>query len=150
MAFGQDSSFQCKDSFAESFMWSQAESEALGEQLRLSFMSDLENSLKRIDQPNSELNEAVLGLSDDEDAVDLRNFSEAMKSSRVTSLMQSQKLDLHTTDRPQLTSRSNRGPPEVTLPKITLERAEVQGCWTCSSCMQVNGDKKVEGSCSVM
>jgi hypothetical protein len=148
MAFGGDSSFQCKDSFAESFMWSQAESEVLSKQLRLSFMSDLENSLKRIDHPNSELNEAVLGLSDDEDALDLRNFSEAMKSSRANSLMQSQKLDLQ--DKSQLTSRSNRGPLEVALPKITLERAEVQGCWTCSSCMQVNGDKKVGGSCSVM
>lgn len=146
MDFKVDTSLQYKGSFADSFDWSQIDPDT-ADRPRSSFLDELENSLSKVDQPNSELNEAILGYSDDEDASDLRNFTEAMRSSKSNSLLQSQKIVIpRRSDKLQLTSRSNRCPAEVAQPKISMERSEVQACWTCTSCLP--GDKK--SVCSIM
>mmetsp|Transcript_3689 Transcript_3689/g.7889 ORF Transcript_3689/g.7889 Transcript_3689/m.7889 type:complete len:151 (-) Transcript_3689:111-563(-) len=150
MDFDGDSSFQYKGSFADDFDWSQIDPDTAEDRPRSSFIDELENSLSKVDQPNSELNEAILGFSDDEDASDLRNFTDAMRSSKSNSLLRSQRVVIPRVDNLQLTSRSNRNPAEVGQPKISLERSEVQACWACTSCFQVNGEKKEKSVCSLM
>jgi hypothetical protein len=147
MEFEGDSSFQYKGSFADSFDWPQSGPDTGLGQPRISFMSGLEDSLKfNEQQPNSELNEAILGFTDDEDASDLRNFADAMQSSKGTSFLRSQKVELPPPD--GLRTRTTKSPAVMAQPKISMERTEVQGCWSCNSCFQGSGgEKKV---CSIM
>jgi hypothetical protein len=161
MEFDADNSLQYKESFAGSFDWPQSGPDTGLGLPRLSFMSDLEDSLKLTEQqPNSELNEAILEYYDDEDASnlssvrqqdrlvsDLRNLADAMQSSKGSSLLRSQKGELPPPD--ELRSRTTKNPTGMAQPKIALERTEVQGCWSCNTCLQVNGGEH-KAVCSVM